>query len=198
MFIAFCGIDGSGKSTHMKAILDWLHTQGVKAISHKVIFEEVDHIAKEYEKKEKDMFSLKSKSLLYAYEVCKASNQIQRWLDEDYTVLLDRWTYSHWAYAYAYGIENKELNHILEQCLVPDMVFLFHLPVDEALKRIQQRGIEGVNETKFIMNKACEKYNVLGSKKNFIHMNSLDTFDYNQQVIKDHVNSFVCKAGIKR
>lgn len=90
--------------------------------------------------------------------------------------MVDRWIYSHYAYAYARNIETKTLNIILDSCLKPDLVFLLYVPVDTSLKRIDERGPKrSMNESEAILEKAREKFLHLKDKHHFILLDSTES-----------------------
>ena len=64
-------------------------------------------------------------------------------LEEGYFIILDRYFYSSIAYQGAKGIDiNRIINLHKDFIIKPDIVFIFHLPIDIALNRIiSKRGI---------------------------------------------------------
>ncbi|MOA31416.1 Thymidylate kinase [compost metagenome] len=100
---------------------------------------------------------------------------MKKWLADDYIVVVDRWIYSHYAYAYARNIETKTLNIILDSCLKPDMVFLLDVPVETSLQRIDERGPKrSMNESEVILEKAREKFLQLKDELQFIHIDTAE------------------------
>lgn len=183
MFISFCGIDGSGKSSHLSYIANWLKSSNVRFKELKPIEAESPfylsfrQIKKLYHQKHNDTFPGEYQSMILGFELYQKSKLVEDWLKDGYIVMVDRWIYSHFAYAYAHGVETEVLHRVLDFCIKPDLIFLFDISVEKALERIDRRGVRKVNETIKILIKAREKYFSIAEKnKNFIILNNEKPF----------------------
>ncbi|MNE74141.1 Thymidylate kinase [compost metagenome] len=109
------------------------------------------------------------RSILLAFELFQQSEIVKQWIAEDITVVVDRWIFSHYAYAYARNIETKTLKACLETCIKPDLVFLLDVPVHLSLQRIDERN-EGrsMNETESILTRARERFLEMQNEHRFI------------------------------
>ncbi|MUG24894.1 dTMP kinase [Paenibacillus macerans] len=184
MLIAFCGIDGSGKSTHVEFLAEWLSRQQLKVKRFKPINSDNDFltylqtIGKNYSDLYNEAMPREHRSILLAFELFQQSEAVKKWLAEDYIVVVDRWIYSHYAYAYARNIETKTLHAILDSCLKPDLVFLLDVPVDTSLQRIDERGPKrSMNESEAILEKARERFLQLKDAHQFILLNTAEPLD---------------------
>ena len=134
------GIDGSGKSTNCAMLSKELQKRNIKNI---YTFEPTYGT---YGSKLRESFT---KENLNPYEELDLfvkdrqehlEKEIKPALEQGYIVILDRYYYSSVAYQGAKGVDP---NHILslhkDFIIIPDLVFIFHLPVEIALQRIMSK-----------------------------------------------------------
>ena len=137
------GIDGSGKSTCAKNLTEKLNSINIKTI---YTFEPTHS---RYGAKLRE--SMLSKNLDAEEELTlfiedrkeHIERMIKPAIEEGYFIILDRYFYSSIAYQGAKGIDiNLIINMHKDFIIKPDIVFIFHLPIDIALNRIiSKRGI---------------------------------------------------------
>lgn len=150
--IAFCGIDGCGKSTQLKLVKDNLSK------SCKVMVAKLDYfpLNKMGDNKYLDMI-LKGYSGLRIIDYYKRL-QSKDVFNYDY-ILCDRHLLCYLAYAYAYGIGHLDLiRKLFFMVKNPDLTFYFDVPVDEALRRISGRSFKDRNENFKTLTLAKEGY----------------------------------------
>ena len=82
-------------------------------------------------------------------------------------ILLDRWIYSHIAFANTYGIDQSILNEIFKRCLIPDQVFLCDAPIDIIMERIKTRKVLGLNENVLVLIKTQKNFREIASNNDF-------------------------------
>lgn len=148
-FITFEGGDGTGKSTQIRALEDYLVQRGVPCVLtrepggtalgkliRKVLVEVGDH-------------EIASSTELFLYLADRAQHVnevILPALEAGKIVLCDRFTDSTIAYqGYGRGIELRllrQLNAIADQGLCPDLTFLFDCPARVGLARTARRQSE--------------------------------------------------------
>lgn len=152
MVVAFCGIDGSGKSSHLMETARWLNDNDVSNYickplrTESAFYNSYRELTEEYNKKYNERFPNEYGTALLAMQLLCKNNDIIEYSNSSEVVLLDRWIYSH--YAYARKCEAKIMQVILERCVKPDLVFLFDLPEYVALERIDnERGNRTINES---------------------------------------------------
>ncbi|HMN33070.1 MAG TPA: dTMP kinase [Chitinophagaceae bacterium] len=143
LFIAFEGIDGSGKSTQMKLLKERL-----EALHHRVYctFEPTDNpigslirsIIKGHEKADN-----KTIAALFAadrlHHLLNEKNGLLKKLEEGYIVLADRYYFSSYAYQ-SLSTDMKwiiEINKKAAELLKPDLNIFIDIEVDEAMSRIR-------------------------------------------------------------
>ena len=137
------GIDGSGKSTCAKNLTEKLNSINIKTIytfepthSHYGAKLRDGMLSEDLDAEEELLLFVKDRKEHIEYMIKPA-------LEEGYFIILDRYFYSSIAYQGAKGIDiNRIINIHKDFIIKPDIVFIFHLPIDIALNRIiSKRGI---------------------------------------------------------
>lgn len=137
------GIDGSGKSTCAKNLAEKLNSINIKTIytfepthSHYGAKLREGMLSEDLDAEEELLLFVKDRKEHIEYMIKPA-------LEEGYFIILDRYFYSSIAYQGAKGIDiNRIMNLHKDFIIKPDIVFIFHLPIDIALNRIiSKRGI---------------------------------------------------------
>ena len=137
------GIDGSGKSTCAKNLAEKLNSINIKTIytfepthSHYGAKLREGMLSEDLDAEEELLLFVKDRKEHIEYMIKPA-------LEEGYFIILDRYFYSSIAYQGAKGIDiNQIINMHKDFIIKPDIVFIFHLPIDIALNRIiSKRGI---------------------------------------------------------
>ena len=137
------GIDGSGKSTCAKNLSEKLNSINIKTIytfepthSHYGAKLRDGMLSEDLDAEEELSLFVKDRKEHIEYMIKPA-------LEEGYFVILDRYFYSSIAYQGAKGIDINRIIDIHKDFIIkPDIVFIFHLPIDIALNRIiSKRGI---------------------------------------------------------
>ena len=132
------GIDGCGKSTQSKLLLEKLEGEGEKVIILK------EPTKRPHGQKLWDMLHGKRKAtneeILELFVLDRKQHvkeKIQPALDSEAVVLMDRYYYSSMAYQVAGGIDVEEIREKHEFAPKPDVVLIFDLPVSVALERVK-------------------------------------------------------------
>lgn len=137
------GIDGSGKSTCAKNLTEKLNSINIKTIytfepthSHYGAKLREGMLSEDLDAEEELLLFVKDRKEHIEYMIKPA-------LEEGYFIILDRYFYSSIAYQGAKGIDINRIMNLHKDFIVkPDIVFIFHLPIDIALNRIiSKRGI---------------------------------------------------------
>ena len=137
------GIDGSGKSTCAKNLAEKLNSINIKTIytfepthSHYGAKLRDGMLSEDLDAEEELLLFVKDRKEHIEYMIKPA-------LEEGYFIILDRYFYSSIAYQGAKGIDINRIMNLHKDFIVkPDIVFIFHLPIDIALNRIiSKRGI---------------------------------------------------------
>jgi dTMP kinase len=137
-FISIEGIDGCGKSTHVKLLAGWLRSCGRKV----VITDEPTNGA--IGKIIKQVLSgglklpITAEALLFAADRMQhVADDIKPALKAGKVVLSERYTYSSLAYQSARGLSVGWISSINKHALKPDLTILLDVPAKTAFARIK-------------------------------------------------------------
>ena len=146
VFISFEGIDGAGKSKQIELLVDYLIKKGKKVTS----FREPggtslgEDIRKILSSPSYTISSWSEVFLFLASRVALLEERVIPSLDDGYTVIMDRFVDSTYAYqGYGRGLPVsylRDLHLYAGITLMPDITFLLDIRPEVALKRIHERG----------------------------------------------------------
>ena len=132
------GIDGCGKSTQSKLLLEKLEGEGEKVIILK------EPTKRPHGQKLWDVLHGKRKAtneeileLFVLDRIQHVEEKIQPALDDGTVILMDRYYYSSMAYQVAGGIDVEDIRKKHAFAPKPDVVLIFDLPVSVALERVK-------------------------------------------------------------
>jgi len=203
-FIVFEGGDGSGKSTALEKIYDFLVENGIECIKTREpggikISEDIRNIILDTKNTEMDR---KTEALLYA--AARRQHLVERVipaLEKGKIVLCDRFIYSSLAYqGYARGIPVEEIFKINKFAIgeyMPDLNIFFDVSPEIGLSRIQKNKDREVNrldlEKLDFHNRVRDGYYKLveKNKENFAIINAEKSIDEVFNETKDIIMSFI-------
>ena len=203
-FIVFEGGDGSGKSTILEMIYDYLVKSGVKCIKTREpggiqISENIREIILDTKNIEMDR---KTEALLYA--AARRQHLVERVIPElnnGTIVLCDRFIYSSLAYqGYARGIDVEEIFQINKFAVgeyMPDLNILFDVSPEVGIARINKNKDREVNrldlEKVDFHKRVREGYYKLveENKDDFAVINAEKSIDEVFNEVKDLITSFI-------
>lgn len=149
MFITFEGPEGSGKTSHVIPLAEWLSEQGYTVFVTREpggtsIGEQIRAIL--HDLQNVDMHP-RTETLLYQAARAQVVEQVIRpKLDEGYLVLCDRYadsTLAYQGYGHQQDLEQvRALVHYATAGLKPDLTFLLDVEVEVGLRRKRKRGLE--------------------------------------------------------
>lgn len=130
------GIDGSGKSTQLSLLSQWLRSLGVA-----VAFSEWNSspLVRETTRrgKKKKLFTPVSFSLIHATDFAdRMERYILPMLKAGAVVCADRYAYTACARDVARGVSRRWVRNLYQFALRPNLAFYFRVPLDVALGRI--------------------------------------------------------------
>jgi len=134
--IAVEGVDGSGKSTQLHLLEQWLRHQNLKVFKTEWNSSEtVKEITSRGKKK--GLLTPTTFSLLHATDFAdRYERNILPLLEAGYFVLADRYFYTAYARDIVRGCHPKWVRKIYSYAVRPDLTFYFRVPVDVAVSRI--------------------------------------------------------------
>lgn len=158
-FITFEGLDGSGKSTHLKGAAEWLRTRGIEVIeTHEPGGSELGQAIRGIflDRRWGRMDGLVELLLVSASRRQHLLEVIEPALDRGTWVLCDRFSDSTWAYQGAgRGVPERDIamsDALATSGRRPDVTLLFDLPAADARlrghspKRQAERSIDRLDE----------------------------------------------------
>ena len=159
MLINLEGIDGCGKSTQSKFLMDKFESSNEEIILLK------EPTNGKYGQKLWEMLSGKieanTEEILELFVLDRkehVTQKIRPALDEGKTVLMDRYYYSTMAYQGAAGIDVNRIRKDNEFAPKPDIVLIFDLPADLAMKRVRGHSVADVFEKEEYLEKVRKAY----------------------------------------
>ena len=159
MLINLEGIDGCGKSTQSQLLMDEFEKKDEKTILLK------EPTNGKYGRKLWEMLSGKieatTEEILELFVMDRKEHvdkKINPALNEDKIVLMDRYYYSTMAYQAAAGIDVKRIRKDNEFAPKPDIVLVFDLPADLAMKRVRGHSVADVFEKEEHLEKVRKAY----------------------------------------
>ena len=159
MLINLEGIDGCGKSTQSQFLMDKFESDNEKIVLLK------EPTNGKYGQKLWEMLSGKIEATteeileLFVLDRREHVNQkIQPALDEGKIVLMDRYYYSTMAYQAAAGIDVNRIKKDNEFAPKPDIVLIFDLPADLAMKRVRSHSVADVFEKEEYLERVRKAY----------------------------------------
>ena len=156
MFIVFEGLDGSGTSTQLKIIGDWLGCYTTSEPSNSPVGKFIRETLKTGE------LSPTTMALLFAADRREhLEKEIEPRLARDEVVLCDRYVMSSLAYQTAAGVDPKYVEFINKDFRKPDITFYFDIDVETASIRRKERGVEDCYENTLFQSKVRKEYHHL-------------------------------------
>ena len=153
------GIDGCGKSTQSKLLLEKLEREGEKVIILK------EPTKRPHGQKLWDVLHGKRKAtneeileLFVLDRIQHVEEKIQPALDDGTVILMDRYYYSSMAYQVAGGIDVEDIREKHVFAPKPDVVLIFDLPVSVALERVKGHSDADEFEKEEHLEKVREAY----------------------------------------
>ena len=130
------GIDGSGKSTQLSLLSQWLRSQGVA-----VAFSEWNSspLVRETTRrgKKKEMFTPTTFSLIHATDFAdRMERYILPMLKAGAVVCADRYAYTAFARDVVRGVGRRWVQNLYRFAIRPNLAFYFRVPLEVALGRI--------------------------------------------------------------
>lgn len=142
LFITFEGVEGSGKSTQIDLLVEFLSEKGYEVVSTRepggtAIGDKIRKIVLNPDFTEMDF---KAEALLYAANRAQhVAEVIAPALAQGKIIISDRYTDSSLAYqSFGRGLDQKKVENISEWAtggLEPDLTILLDIPADKGLKR---------------------------------------------------------------
>jgi dTMP kinase len=141
------GVDGSGKSTQLNLLRNWLEDRGQKVVftewnSSRLISKTIK------EAKRSNSLIPVTFSLLHATDFAdRLENIIKPALKAGLTVLADRYCFTAFARDVARGVDRDWVRNLYGFAIRPDAGFYFQVPIEVSLARIATSRLPGFYES---------------------------------------------------
>jgi dTMP kinase len=211
--IAVEGLDGSGKSTQIHLLHQWLAGLGCK-----VFFSEWNSSAivkgATRKGKKKQLLTPTTFSLIHATDFAdRYERQIQPMLKAGYIVLCDRYSFTSYARDGVRGCDPGWLRRLYGFAKIPDVTFYFRLPLETALGRILggrtalkyfEAGMDlglstDIQESfKMFQQMVMEYYDRLADEYDFIVIDATRPIPLQQEIIRSFISQRIDLAHYKQ
>lgn len=196
------GIDGSGKSTQLSLLSQWLRSTGVA-----VAFSEWNSspLVRETTRrgKKKEMFTPTTFSLIHATDF---ADRLERYiiplLKAGAVVCADRYAYTAFARDVVRGVSRRWVRNLYRFAIRPNLAFYFRVPLDVALGRIlggrdaikyYEAGMDlglsrNVEESfRLFQGRILEEYDAMASEVGFHVIDAAGSIEQQQQQMREIV-----------
>ena len=130
------GIDGSGKSTQLALLAQWLRLEGYPVVYSEWNSSPIVKTTTSRGKRKKVLTPL-TFSLIHATDFAdRVENEIVPSLKAGAVVLADRYVYTAFARDVARGVDPAWVRSLYRFAVVPTRAFFFRVPLDTALRRV--------------------------------------------------------------
>ena len=205
------GIDGSGKSTQIDLLYDWLKSKNADVILTR--WNSSDLIANTTKKaKKKNMLSPRTFSLLHAVDFAdRLEKVIIPALKAGFIVLADRYVYTAFARDVARDVDSKWVRNMYSFAIKPDLTVYLDVSAKVSLDRIcstrQPKYYEAGMDLKLsnnpyksyvlFQNRVIQEYKNMIDEFGLIQLDANDTIHSRQQYFRKLVMEVLDKKGIK-
>jgi len=205
------GIDGSGKSTQLALLRDWL-----KSIKQDVIYTEWNSsmLISQTTKmaKKKNLLSPRTFSLLHAVDFADRLKQvIAPALKAGFIVLADRYAYTAFARDVARGVDPNWVRNTYGFAIKPDLTFFFEIEPKIAMDRICSNRLPKFHEAGMDLNlssdpyesytifqtRATEDYQKMVDEYDLIKIDATTSIHAKQVKIREMLTEVLAKKGVE-
>jgi len=208
LLVVIEGTDGSGRTTQINALKNWIESQCYGVIvsewkTSELIASVIDNA------KERNLLNANTFSLMYASDFAhRLENTIIPALKSGFVVLLDRYTYTAFARDVVRGVKPKWVRKLYDFAPEPDLVFYLEQPVDVLLKRIiASKGLDyyesgrdiGLSTDfyesfKLYQSKILSEYDEMKEKHHFITIDGTQPLEMIQEKMREEVTKLLDKG----
>jgi dTMP kinase len=209
--IAVEGVDGSGKSTQLHLLEQWLRHQNLKVFKTEWNSSEtVKQITSRGKKK--GLLTPTTFSLLHATDFAdRYERNILPLLEAGYFVLADRYVYTAYARDIVRGCHPKWVRKIYSYAVRPDLTFYFRVPVDVAVSRIlvgrpklkyYEAGMDlnlsndPYESYRIFQGRIVEQYESMLESEGLVAIDANRVIEKQQLEVRDRVTKLIAEKGI--
>ncbi|MFQ6129407.1 MAG: dTMP kinase [Candidatus Hadarchaeaceae archaeon] len=190
-FISIEGIDGCGKSTHVKLLAKWLRSHGRRVvITDEPTNDVIGRVIKRVLRGELKL-PIAAEALLFAADrVQHISDVIEPALKAGKVVLNERYVYSSLAYQSARGLPTNWISSINKYAIRPDLGILIDVPAKIAFARIKSsRRLDEFERNPRLQQRVRRNYLRIARRERLKIVNGMRSCDEVQAEIRRLVNA---------
>jgi dTMP kinase len=209
--IAVEGVDGSGKSTQLHLLEQWLRHQNLKVF--KTDWNSSETVKEITSRgKKKGLLTPTTFSLLHATDFAdRYERNILPLLEAGYFVLADRYVYTAYARDIVRGCHPKWVRKIYSYAVKPDLTFYFRVPVDVAVSRIlvgrpklkyYEAGMDmnlsndPYESYRIFQGRIVEEYESMVESEGLVAIDANRVIEEQQSEVRDRVTRLIAEKGI--
>ena len=205
------GIDGSGKSTQLTLLRDWLKNRGQDVIFTEWNSSELISQTTKLAKK-KNLLSPRTFSLLHAVDFADRLKQvIAPALKAGFIVLADRYAYTAFARDVARGVDPNWVRNVYDFAIKPDLAVYFDIDPKLAMERIcfnrAPKFYEAGMDLKLsndpyesyviFQSRVIAEYKKMVEEYGLVQLNATDSIHSKQLKIRELLTDILAAKGIK-
>jgi dTMP kinase len=199
LVLVVCGIDGSGKSSHVEALREHLEARGLSCAVHKIYRHGVFHDTVTDLTRRcaggKDLHLWRIQRLAKAFDSLKYLHRVLAPdLKRHDVILLDRYVYTHFTAGTGRYHHDPYTHELLSAFPRADRVFLLDLPAEDAWKRIEARDERTVDENPYMLDRFRQGLLDLADRHGFRVLSSRDPFEENAAAIRADVETLLAES----
>ena len=204
------GIDGSGKSTQLALLRDWLKASGQDVIftewNSSPLISQTTKLAKK-----KNLLSPRTFSLLHAVDFADRLKQvIAPALKAGFIVLADRYAYTAFARDVARGVDPQWVRGVYDFAIKPDLTIYFDIDPKTSMERIcfnrTPKFYEAGMDLKLsndpyesyilFQTKVIKEYKKMLSEYDIVKLNAKDSIHKKQVAIRNMLKEILSAKGV--
>lgn len=205
------GIDGSGKSTQLTLLRDWLKNRGMDVIFTEWNSSELISQTTKLAKK-KNLLSPRTFSLLHAVDFADRLKQvIAPALKAGFIVLADRYAYTAFARDVARGVDPNWVRNVYDFAIKPDLAVYFDIDPKLAMERIcfnrAPKFYEAGMDLKLsndpyesyviFQSRVIKEYQKMVDEYGLVKLNATDSIHSKQLKIRELLSEILLTKGIR-
>jgi dTMP kinase len=202
LIIGVCGIDGSGKSSHVQALEEFLRGKGLKVKRHKIYRHGVFH--ETVTDLTRQCAEGRNLHLWRIQRIVKAFDSVKYFyaaIEEDLkthdVLLFDRYVYTHFAAGAGRYHHDPFTRELLSVFPPADRIYLMDVPTDEALSRIGERDEKTVDENPYMLSRFRHALLDQGGRNGFLILDARRPFEENRKRILEDAARLIEQPGGK-
>lgn len=201
VIIGICGTDGSGKSSHVAALKDYLIEKGLSVEVHKiyrhgVFHETVTDLTRQCAGGH-NLHLWRLQRIVKVFDSIKyLYSSLKKPLAELDVVIFDRYTFTHFAAGVGRYHHDPFAREMLTVFPEADMMFLLDVPTDEALRRIGTRDEKTVDENYYMLSRYRHALCDLADRFNFVKLDATASIEDNRSAVLTEVTRLLEDRGL--